>query len=49
MKVAQNTGKLFGKVVAGTKSAPGKSARRLTAIKNDLHTGFVTGMGTTKE
>lgn len=49
MKVAQSTGKLFGKVVAGTKAAPVRSARRLTAIKNDLHTGFRTGMGTDKE
>jgi len=47
MKVAEKTGKAFGRVVAGTISAPKKSATRLTSIGRDLSAGFKTGLGTT--
>lgn len=40
MKLAQGTGKIVGKLVSGTKSAPVKTKRKLTAIKTDLSAGY---------
>lgn len=43
MKVAQTTGKVFGKMVAVTKIAPAKTKNKIISAKNDLVTGFVAG------
>lgn len=40
MKLVQSTGKIVGKLVNGTKSAPKTTVRKLTAIKNDLSAGY---------
>lgn len=43
MKVAQTTGKVFGKMVAVTKIAPAKTKNKIISAKNDLVEGFVAG------
>ena len=43
MKVAQTTGKVFGKMVAVTKIAPAKTKNKIVSAKNDLIVGFHNG------
>lgn len=40
MKLVHGTGKLVGKVVTGTKSAPIRTKRRFSTIKNELSAGY---------